>query len=563
MTIKNFQLSVLSCCVLSVLAPMNTSFAAGEAKYVFRTGQAEPESFTAPETPKAAPSPNKNTPATEAKSSVKSPAKTTSNVASKKTVTATTASGKQSAFATAPSDSSSNAYKAPSRPTKYSGLNPAYRPVSSSAVATSPAPAREKTPSSANQTISLSTGFQEIIDLPKLPTRVAIGDPDVAEVTVLKPNKKGENAGVLVVGKQAGSTSLLIWNDTSAPAKSYTIAVTGKTGPSTGDVKGLKLDTKGNISKLSGSVSNVAAYQQVRNGLSKTDLVDTTTITVPGTVQVDVRVVEFSRNELQRAGISFNKTNGKFNFGVSNPATTASSSSSSVSQAFQLVAKRFDPLDSTRTIMETTLSMLESDGYAKVLAEPTLVAQSGQSASFLAGGEVPIPVPSGSAGTSSSFSILYKTFGIKLDFTPTILNDKTIALKVSPEVSDLDFSKGITVNGFQVPAITTRRADTTVELGEGESFVIGGLVSRNVIANVDKVPGLADLPILGAFFKSVSYSKQDKELVIIATPRFVKPRAKNAPALDLPGAGAGNIRSNIWGVLTLPQPTDTLPGFGN
>lgn len=415
------------------------------------------------------------------------------------------------------------------------------------------------------QIISISTGFQEVLATTALPARVAVGDPDIAEVSVLKPTgKDGAGAGVLIVGKQAGSTSLLVWSKGATKPKSITLAVTGKTGPSTSNVQGLTLDTQGNVLRLSGSISNVAAYQQVRSGLTRSsaegksvDLVDTTTLSVPGTVQVDVKVVEFSRNELQRAGISFNKTNGSFKYGFVNPGTSASSSS--VSQAFQVVANRVG-----QSAFDLQLAMLESDGYAKVLAEPSLIAQSGQAASFLAGGEVPIPVPSGTSGSTGAFTIQYKSFGIRLDFTPTILSNRTIALKVSPEVSDLDFSKGITVNGFQVPALTTRRADTTVELGEGESFIIGGLVSRSVIANIDKVPGLSQLPILGAFFKSVSYTKQDKELVIVATPRFVKPRAKNAPALPLPGEGAGDSRSSLWGTLALPQQNNTaLPGFSN
>jgi pilus assembly protein CpaC len=140
------------------------------------------------------------------------------------------------------------------------------------------------------------------------------------------------------------------------------------------------------------------------------------------------------------------------------------------------------------------------------------------------------------------------------------LSKRTIALKVAPEVSDLDRNNGVVINGFNIPAILTRRAETTVELGEGESFVIGGLISRNVTSNLRKFPVLADLPVLGAFFRSVEYEKQDKELLIIATPRFVKPRAKNAPSLALPGNQASDVKPG-WGQMFLPSRDGSLPGF--
>jgi len=203
------------------------------------------------------------------------------------------------------------------------------------------------------------------------------------------------------------------------------------------------------------------------------------------------------------------------------------------------------------------LNILQADGYAKVLAEPSLIAQSGQDASFLAGGEIPIPVPSG----NGTIGIEYKKFGVGLSFTPTILSNKTIALRVSPEVSDLDFSRGTSIQGVLVPAILTRRASTTVELGENQSFVIGGLISRNIIANANKVPWLADIPILGAFFKGNTYSREDKELLIIVTPRFVKPRAADAPALALPGQNVGMRPRSVWSQLFLPAVNEPVPGF--
>jgi pilus assembly protein CpaC len=191
------------------------------------------------------------------------------------------------------------------------------------------------------------------------------------------------------------------------------------------------------------------------------------------------------------------------------------------------------------------------------LAEPTLVALSGQSASFLAGGELPIPEPQG-LGT---VAIVYKPYGVGLTLTPTVLAPDRIALKVAPEASELDYTNEITISGVSVPAITTRRADTTVELGDGETFVIGGLVSQNITSQINKFPLLGDIPILGAFFREMQYSRQDKELVILVTPHLVHALARgvNAP---LPGEREQQQAMPVWGSFLLhPAGSDQLPGF--
>lgn len=408
--------------------------------------------------------------------------------------------------------------------------------------------------------LELGPGMQRIIALSDLPARVAIADPEIAEVTVLKPvNKGSRGAALLIVAKQSGSTSLLVWNKGSDKPAGYSLTVTAPQLAPLSQVPGMTLQTKGNAVRLEGSISNVAAYQQARDNIAKSsiggkpvELTDATTLSTPGTVQVDVKVVEFSRNDIQRLGINFTKGNGDLAFGFGSAVMTGGSSA--INQALNITYNRTGP----RSLM-AQLTALQSEGVARVLAEPTLVAQSGQSASFLAGGEIPIPVPSGAAGTAT-FTIQFKEFGIRLGFTPTILSTNTIALKVSPEVSDLDRTNAVTVNGFNIPAILTRRAETTVELGDGESFVIGGLISSNINSTVQKFPVLADLPILGGFFRNVAYEKQDKELLIIATPRLVKPRAKGAPAMPLPGGPSVATRPG-WGQMFLPASDGSLPGF--
>lgn len=373
--------------------------------------------------------------------------------------------------------------------------------------------------------LTLSTGFQKVVSLPGIPARVSIGDPTIASVTVLKPTDRGgKNAGVLVTGLKTGSTSLLIWDRGASMARVITVSVTGKAAETISTLKDLNLETEGQVLKLSGSTPNVSTYQQARESLIKpgsdgkpAELIDQATIQTSGTVQVDVKVVEFTRSELQRLGINlageFN--NGGFSYAISNPVASASNS---VANAFGLT------LGNRAGDLTANLNILQADGYAKVLAEPSLIAQSGQDASFLAGGEIPIPVPSG----NGTIGIEYKKFGVGLSFTPTIL---------------------------------TRRASTTVELGENQSFVIGGLISRNIIANANRVPWLSEIPILGAFFKGNTYSREDKELLIIVTPRFVKPRAADAPGLALPGQNVGMRPRSVWGQLFLPSAKEPVPGF--
>ncbi|MGE8321339.1 MAG: type II and III secretion system protein family protein, partial [Comamonas sp.] len=208
------------------------------------------------------------------------------------------------------------------------------------------------------------------------------------------------------------------------------------------------------------------------------------------------------------------------------------------------------------------LGFLEGNGLARVLAKPTLVAHTGQTASFLAGGEIPVPVPS---GNSNNISIQYKEFGVKLQLTPTILSDERVALKVAPEASDLDHSQGVTINGVSVPALRTRRADTMVELGDGESFIIGGLVSRSTLSSVNKVPLLGDLPILGAFFKNLNYSQEETELVIIVTPHLVQPLppGTNLEAM-LPGGRQERPNADqVWApyIVGAPYANSAVPGF--
>lgn len=414
-------------------------------------------------------------------------------------------------------------------------------------------------------TISLAVGAQRQLATGRSLQRVAVGDPSVADVLIVK----GGRGGVLLVAKNAGSTNVMIWERGHDEPTIYNVSVTSGAARALLDGASPNVSTYGGTTVIGGGSATLEGHQRAvhaAKSLGGKDgaTLDASTIAGKNVVQVDVRVVEFSRSVLKQAGLNFFKQNNGFSFGSFAPSGLTSISGSPgagaltyntnvpISSAFNLV------VHSLSRGLFADLSILEANNLARVLAQPTLVALSGQSANFLAGGEIPVPVPQ-SLGT---ISIEWKPYGVGLTVTPTVLNPRRIALKVAPESSQLDFVHSITINGIQVPALTTRRADTTVELGDGESFVIGGLIDRETTSNVNKVPFLGDLPIIGAFFKNLSYQQNDKELVIIVTPHLVAPIAQGAALPATPGEMSEQRDGPVWrsfvGGIASP---DAGPGF--
>jgi pilus assembly protein CpaC len=172
------------------------------------------------------------------------------------------------------------------------------------------------------------------------------------------------------------------------------------------------------------------------------------------------------------------------------------------------------------TNITAIVDALAGEGLVSILAEPTLTAISGEKASFLAGGEFPVPI---SQGLNQGISVDYRKYGVSLDFVPTVISDRLISLYVKPEVSDISMEGAVSLNGFQIPGITTRRTETTVQLGSGQSLVIGGLLQSRFGTQIDKIPGGGDLPVLGALFRSTHFRKNESELVVIVTPYLVRP----------------------------------------
>jgi len=396
--------------------------------------------------------------------------------------------------------------------------------------------------------VTLQVHEQRPWSLPASLQRIAIADPSVVDVVRIHGSRNA-----LLVGKHAGETTLLLWERGHASPQRLLIRVRGALQRQLQDGSGTHIAVQGHRAVLSGSAPTLLDHQHAIEAATdaagaKGAVTDTSTVASGGVVQVDVKVVEFDKTALDQVGINFHTVINKG--GVFNYAIDATSTASNpVSSAFTLAAHSGN--------LNAVFNLLKSDGMARVLAEPTLVALSGQSASFLAGGELPIPEPQG-LGTTT---ITYKQFGIGLTVTPTVLGPNRIALKVAPEASDLDYSNAVELDGISVPAITTRRADTTVELGDGETFVIGGLISQNITSEVDKMPLLGDIPIIGAFFRDLKYSRTDKELVIMVTPHLVHPIARGVK-LPLPGEHETANDPSVWGQWLLgPAGPDQMPGF--
>ncbi|MGC6372362.1 type II and III secretion system protein family protein [Pseudomonas sp. K2I15] len=329
--------------------------------------------------------------------------------------------------------------------------------------------------------LEVGEGTQKAIQSPVAITRLAIGDPKVADVQV------NGNQAFLLTGIAPGTTSLMVWTACSTSPRQSMVFVQGK---ATSALTSLALSPSDDPS-------------------------------LPSQVQTDIRFVEVSRTKLKEASTSI--FGGTRNFLFGSPGTSAGTlplDNGSFNIGFG--SGRFGAL----------INALERSGFAYTLARPSLVAMSGQSATFLAGGEVPIPVPSTGSNT---ISIEYKEFGIRLTLTPTVIDRNRISLKVAPEVSELDYSNAVQIQGVAVPALTVRRTDTSVSLADGESFVISGLISTNNRSTISKLPGLGDIPVLGAFFRDSNISREEKELLMIVTPHLVQPLTANAQLPSLPG----------------------------
>jgi pilus assembly protein CpaC len=395
------------------------------------------------------------------------------------------------------------------------GLTAGARPVEAQRVVRAP-----------EQIVSVSKGASALLVNTTAIQRFSIGDPAVAEAVVVSPTE------ILINGKTLGTTSLFLWDNAGA-IKLYSVEVTA-------DAPGLqrylgavlvgeKIDViaSGNVVTLNGTVRDASVANravEIAKGSGAT-IVDN--LTTPEAVQVllNVRFAEVNKSAIKEFRSQLATRNPQdldhrgdwIGSANTNPETGVFSDGVVDLGLFNANAS-----------IELLIRALSSKGLLKSLAEPNLMTLPGKEASFLAGGEFPYPAVQGGGG-GNAVSIVFKEFGIRLKFTPVITRSGSIRLKVMPEVSSLDFSNPLVFGGFTIPSLLTRRAETEVEMKNGQYLAIAGLVDNTMTSNSTKIPLLGDIPILGQFFRSKDARQRRTELLVLVSPKLVEP--SNTPAL--------------------------------
>lgn len=370
--------------------------------------------------------------------------------------------------------------------------------------------------------------------------RISVASPDVADANPIAPTN------VLVTAKKAGNTQLILWDDQD---HSQIVDIDVEV-----DLQALKHQLKSAFPNLEIQATPVndsialrglvpsqqvaeqvveitAAFGKVHNFLE---------ISGGQQVMLQVRFAEVSKTAVRNLGVTFGGTDGISSFGT-NTFGSGTTSFAGATPALGIAnaaagggVQLFGQGRFATTAFDYFISALRTNGLVRVLAEPNLIAINGQTASFLAGGQVPIPVPQPGNG-GSTITIEYHDYGVQLNFTPLLLGNGRIRLKVSPEVSDLDYSVATSVGtGPAIPGFTDRKLTTTVELADGQSFALAGLLNNKISASTSAIPLLGDLPVLGQLFRSIQYTRSETELVVLVTPRLVEPMNPDQTAA-LPG----------------------------
>jgi pilus assembly protein CpaC len=401
--------------------------------------------------------------------------------------------------------------------------------------------ARAQGQAAAAARVELTTGRSTVLATDFDVTRIAVTNPAIADATVVQPRE------ILIDGKAPGTISLIVWGG-NGQRMQYDLVVEQPITPLEQQLKQLFPAETINVALnadaivLSGRVSStevmLRAAEVARASNPKANVINM--MTVPGgagsqQVMLQVRFAEVNRKALTELGTSF-FTGITGHKDWTGRASTQQFPAPDFDNGEGLVFSDFLNLFlfNNKYNVGTLIRALKQQGYFQSLAEPNLIAYNGQEASFLAGGEFPVPFVSG--GASQFVSVVFKEFGVRLKFKPTIAGD-LIRLHVAPEVSSLDFNNGVLLEGFRIPAITARRAETEVELRDGQSFAIAGLINNEMQTDSAAMPILSQLPIIGTLFKSKAERKERTELLVIVTPRLVRPLNPDEvpPLPTLPG----------------------------
>jgi pilus assembly protein CpaC len=404
-------------------------------------------------------------------------------------------------------------------------------PATAAGPATRPAAAE---PAQANQVVSLDAlgpdrkvqllvGRSLVLKTSARIKNVSFSQPDIAADNELDPTT------VLLSARKAGITQLVLWDEKDRTqivdvVVDADLNVLGDQLKKTFPGASIELSNANGTIVLRGRVPNLQIAEQATALVgSYGKALNLLELAGGQQVMLQVRFAEVSRSADLQLGFNAFASDGRFQAGyIKGPGVDpigaiAGNQKGTINPAVSI----FGGGQIGSTALEVFVQAMRTNNLLRVLAEPNLTAISGQDASFLAGGEFPIPVPQAGGG-ATAITVEYKQFGVRLNFLPVVLGDGRIRLKVAPEVSDLDFSRSVSFNGFTIPALTKRNVVTTIELNEGQTFSVAGLLNNRVTATNDVVPLLGDLPVLGALFRSVRYERNETELVVLVTPHLVE-----------------------------------------
>lgn len=358
---------------------------------------------------------------------------------------------------------------------------------------------------------------------------VTVGDPEIADVNPLTDRT------LSILGKKIGTTRVSVYSESKKLIGIFDVEVSYDVTRLMNELKrrfpgsSLRASSVNGRIMLSGQVADAATLDSAVTIARQfgPEIINAVSVMSPQQVMLEVRFIEISRSAGRELGVQWNRFGGNSITNIGNrtsaanlPITAATEAAAGVISGGSPFGFMIGRIVASGVTTDVMINALEEKGIARSLAEPNLVALSGDTASFLAGGEYPIPV----AGSLGQITVAYKKYGVGLAFTPTVLSRGLINLKIEPEVSAIDLTHTVSVaNGISVPALTVRRASTTVELRDGQSFVIGGLLQNNVHNQIEQLPWLGSVPVLGALFSSKSYMKNETDLAIIVTPHLVRP----------------------------------------
>jgi pilus assembly protein CpaC len=376
--------------------------------------------------------------------------------------------------------------------------------------------------------VNVLVGQSRIISFDSAIERFSVSNPDVAEAVLVTPNQ------VVINGKAFGQINLIAWQKNTGRFVIFDVYVRTNLSLIDSQIRALfpkddiRLSQANGSVVLSGTVSDPSVAAQadavVQSAGFKTVNMLNSPVKDLVQVQLLVRVAEVNRNRLRELGTSYayqaSPGVGSYVNGGGGPSSLSSVTDGVLSGALASSLNLFVMGGNTLAMIRA----LQPQGALRALAEPNLIAMNGQEASFLAGGEFPVPIVQGGGGaTASTVTIVFKEYGVRLNFKPTVLDEYHIRLVLEPEVSTLDFANGVKLNGFLIPGLRTRRARTSVELRDGQSFALAGLLDNSETKTMSKVPGLGDIPILGNLFRSTQFQKNESELMFIVTTQIVKP----------------------------------------